>query len=155
GVRRPGVLRRGPYHHRPGQSAPRSDMVCRPGRPDARGCPPVRERCRKAGQGGKHLSAFGPSRCGGQRSSRRGPNSRSWLDRSRRPRPGTGAAMSQSIALPPARYDYGGDEFIFVELSEEMSMEANIKATLITQELSNRGLDGIIDICPSNASYLV
>ena len=63
--------------------------------------------------------------------------------------------MSQSIALPPARYDYGGDEFIFVELSEEMSMEANIKATLITQELSNRGLDGIIDICPSNASYLV
>src|SRR5699024_3249338 len=153
--RLPGVSQRRPCPARTGRRGAGTGQGGRPGRPDARGCPPVRERCRKAGQGGKHLSAFGPSRCGGQRSSRRGPNSRSWLDRSRRPRPGTGAAMSQSIALPPARYDYGGDEFIFVELSEEMSMEANIKATLITQELSNRGLDGIIDICPSNASYLV
>ncbi|HIZ97332.1 MAG TPA: carboxyltransferase domain-containing protein [Candidatus Janibacter merdipullorum] len=59
------------------------------------------------------------------------------------------------MALPPARYEYGGDEFIFVEIAEEMSMEANIKAMLITQELTERQLDGIVDICPSNASYLV
>lgn len=63
--------------------------------------------------------------------------------------------MSQSVALPPARYEHGGDEFIFVEIAEEMSMEANIKAMLITQELTERQLDGIVDICPSNASYLV
>lgn len=63
--------------------------------------------------------------------------------------------MSESVALPPARYEYGGDEFIFVEIAEEMSMEANIKAMLITQELTERQLDGIVDICPSNASYLV
>ena len=34
-------------------------------------------------------------------------------------------------------------------------MEANIKAMLITQELTERRLSGIVDICPSNASYLV
>ncbi len=63
--------------------------------------------------------------------------------------------MSQRVQLPPARYEHGGDEFIFVEIAEEMSMEANIKAMLITQELTERQLSGIVDICPSNASYLV
>lgn len=63
--------------------------------------------------------------------------------------------MSVSTQLPPARYEFGGDEFIFVEIAEEMSMEANIKAMLITQELADRDLTGIVDICPSNASYLI
>lgn len=63
--------------------------------------------------------------------------------------------MTNATALPPARYEHGGDEFIFVEIAEEMSMEANIKAMLITQELTERDLAGIVDICPSNASYLV
>lgn len=63
--------------------------------------------------------------------------------------------MSQPVALPPARYFYGGDEFIFVELDEQMSMEANIKATLITQELASKDMAGLVDICPSNASYLI
>lgn len=63
--------------------------------------------------------------------------------------------MSTPVALPPARYEYGGDEFIFVEIAEEMSMEANIKAMLITQELESRQMSGLVDICPSNASYLV
>lgn len=57
--------------------------------------------------------------------------------------------------LPPARYEYGGDEFIFVEIDEQMSMEANFKAMMITGELAERGLDGIVDICPSNASYMI
>lgn len=63
--------------------------------------------------------------------------------------------MSTPVALPPARYEYGGDEFIFVEIAEEMSMEANIKAMLITQDLESRQMAGLVDICPSNASYLV
>lgn len=63
--------------------------------------------------------------------------------------------MTQRVQLPPARYEHGADEFIFVEISEAMSMEANIKAMLITQELAARDLAGIVDICPSNASYLV
>ena len=57
--------------------------------------------------------------------------------------------------LPPARYEYGGDEFIFVEIDEEMSIEANFKAMMITGALRDRGLDGVVDVCPSNASYMV
>lgn len=57
--------------------------------------------------------------------------------------------------LPPARYEYGGDEFVFVELDEEMSIEANFKAMMITNALADLDLDGIVDICPSNASYLI
>lgn len=59
------------------------------------------------------------------------------------------------VALPPARYEHGGDEFVFVELSEEMSMAANFKAMIITNALAEEGLDGIVDICPSNASYMI
>lgn len=57
--------------------------------------------------------------------------------------------------LPPARYDYGGDEFVFVELDQEMSLEVNFKAMAITHQLQEERLPGIIDICPSNASYMV
>lgn len=53
------------------------------------------------------------------------------------------------------RYEYGGDEFLFVELSEEMNLEANFKGIAITRKLRERNLPGIIDICPGNASYMV
>lgn len=53
------------------------------------------------------------------------------------------------------RYEYGGDEFIFVELSEAMDMETNFKAIAITQRLREENIPGILDICPSNASYLI
>lgn len=53
------------------------------------------------------------------------------------------------------RYEYGGDEFVFVQLSEAMSLEANFKGIAITRKLKERNLEGIIDICPSNASYMV
>lgn len=53
------------------------------------------------------------------------------------------------------RYTYGGDEFIVVELSEEMSLEANFQVTVITQALQSQNLPGVIDICPANASYMV
>ncbi|QVQ54922.1 allophanate hydrolase subunit 1 [Spiractinospora alimapuensis] len=59
------------------------------------------------------------------------------------------------MELPRARYDYGGDEFIFVELDEAMSLEANFKAMAITSALREENVDGVIDICPSNASYLI
>lgn len=54
-----------------------------------------------------------------------------------------------------ARYEYGGDEFIFVELSEEMSLEVNFQAMAITEKLREENHPGIVDICPSNASYMV
>ncbi|HIV73826.1 MULTISPECIES: 5-oxoprolinase subunit B family protein [unclassified Pseudogracilibacillus] len=53
------------------------------------------------------------------------------------------------------RYEYGGDEFIFVELSEEMSLEANFKAMAITNKLKEENLNSIIDICPGNASFMI
>lgn len=53
------------------------------------------------------------------------------------------------------RYEYGGDEFIFVELAEEMSLEVNFQAMAITKQLKEEQIPGILDICPSNASYMV
>ncbi|WP_017727707.1 5-oxoprolinase subunit B family protein [Halalkalibacterium ligniniphilum] len=53
------------------------------------------------------------------------------------------------------RYEYGGDEYIFVELSEEMSLEAHYRGLAITKELKDKKLEGIVDICPGNASYMV
>jgi len=53
------------------------------------------------------------------------------------------------------RYEYGGDEFIFVQLSEAMSLEANFKGMAITRKLRENNWEGILDICPANASYMV
>ncbi|MGE5700896.1 MAG: 5-oxoprolinase subunit B family protein [Clostridia bacterium] len=53
------------------------------------------------------------------------------------------------------RYEFGGDEFIFVQLSEEMSLESNFKGMAITRKLKERQMEGILDICPSNASYMI
>lgn len=55
----------------------------------------------------------------------------------------------------PARYSWGGDEFIFVELAEEMSLQANFRAMAITGALREQRPDGLLDICPANASYQV
>ncbi len=63
--------------------------------------------------------------------------------------------MTETQRLPPARYEYGGDEFVFVEIDQQMSLEANFKAMMITNGLAARDLDGIVDICPSNASYMI
>ena len=52
-------------------------------------------------------------------------------------------------------YEYGGDEFIFVQLSEEMSLESNFTGMAITRKVMERQIDGILDICPSNASYMI
>ena len=59
------------------------------------------------------------------------------------------------LTLPPARYEFGGDEFVFVEIDQVMSLEANFKAMTITAALRERQLDGVVDICPSNASYMI
>lgn len=53
------------------------------------------------------------------------------------------------------RYEYGGDEFVFVELAEDMNSEANFRGVAITQNLREKQLKGVMDICPSNASYMI
>ena len=57
--------------------------------------------------------------------------------------------------MSETRYCYGGDEFILVELSDEMSLEANFKAVSICNALRAKELPGIVDVCQSNASYQV
>jgi len=54
-----------------------------------------------------------------------------------------------------SRYSWGGDEFLFVELAEEMSLRANFRAMAIATKLRERRPDGLLDICPANASYQV
>ncbi|MEA2229139.1 MAG: urea carboxylase [Solirubrobacteraceae bacterium] len=69
-------------------------------------------------------------------------------------RPARAAAIEER-ELPPARYSYAGDEFLFVELSEEMSFRANFRARAILQRLEQRELPGLIDLCPNSTSYLI
>jgi len=53
------------------------------------------------------------------------------------------------------RYSFGGDEHVFAEIDEEMSLEAFFKGMAICGELEKRRIAGVSEICPSNASYLV
>lgn len=59
------------------------------------------------------------------------------------------------MSLPPARYSFGGDEHIFVELNTEMSLEAFFKGMSITNAISQRKMIGVTEICPANAAYQV
>lgn len=62
--------------------------------------------------------------------------------------------MSTEMATS-ARYSHAGDEFLFVELSEEMTLEAFFRSISITQRLKALELPGVVEICPANASYQV
>lgn len=57
--------------------------------------------------------------------------------------------------MTSTRYTLGGDEHLFVELSESMNLHAFFRSILITQELTDRALPGVTEICPANASYQV
>jgi urea carboxylase len=59
------------------------------------------------------------------------------------------------MSSSPARYSFGGDEHLFVEISEEMSLPAFFKGMAICTELKRRAVPGITEICPANAAYLV
>jgi urea carboxylase len=57
--------------------------------------------------------------------------------------------------MSAVRYSFGGDEHVFAEISEEMSLKAFFKGMAICTELQRRALPGVSEICPANASYLV
>ncbi|OLZ40255.1 allophanate hydrolase [Natrinema saccharevitans] len=59
------------------------------------------------------------------------------------------------VELPEPRYEYGGDDHVFVELAEEMSFTANFKAMAITQQVADRDIEGVVENCPANASYML
>ncbi|MCA3562073.1 MAG: allophanate hydrolase subunit 1 [Aestuariivirga sp.] len=53
------------------------------------------------------------------------------------------------------RYSYGGDEHIFVECDEEMSLEAFFKSLSMTAAVKKARIKGVTEICPANASMQV
>lgn len=53
------------------------------------------------------------------------------------------------------RYSFGGDEHLFVECDESMSLEAFFKSLSITKAVKERGIRGITEICPANASFQI
>ena len=54
-----------------------------------------------------------------------------------------------------ARYSHGGDEHIFVEVDEEMSLDAFFKSLSITNAVRESRIKGVTEICPANASFQV
>jgi urea carboxylase len=54
-----------------------------------------------------------------------------------------------------SRYSWGADEHLFVEVAEEMSLQANFRVMAIATKLRERRPDGLLDVCPANASYQV
>jgi urea carboxylase len=53
------------------------------------------------------------------------------------------------------RYSFGGDEHIFVEVDEQMSLEAFFKSLSMTNAVRSSAITGVIEICPSNASFQI
>ena len=53
------------------------------------------------------------------------------------------------------RYSYGGDEHIFVEVDEEMSLEAFFKSLSMTNAVRESKIKGVTEICPANASFQI
>jgi urea carboxylase len=54
-----------------------------------------------------------------------------------------------------ARYSHGGDEHIFVEVSEEMSLDAFFKSLFLCRAVREAGIAGVTEICPANASFQI
>ena len=53
------------------------------------------------------------------------------------------------------RYSFGGDEHLIGEVDKEMSLEAFFKVLLITNIVNEKAIDGVMEVCPANASYMV
>ncbi len=54
-----------------------------------------------------------------------------------------------------SRYTFGGDEHIFVEVSEDMSLESFFKALSMTNAVRESNIKGVTEICPANASFQI
>jgi urea carboxylase len=50
------------------------------------------------------------------------------------------------------RYSFGGDEHVFVEVAEEMSLDAFFKSLSMTNAVRDSRIKGVTEICPANAS---
>jgi urea carboxylase len=55
----------------------------------------------------------------------------------------------------PARFSFGGDEHLFVECSDEMSLDAFFKSLSMATGVRESRIKGVTEICPANASFQV
>lgn len=55
----------------------------------------------------------------------------------------------------PTRYSFGGDEHLFVECSDEMSLEAFFKSLSMAKGVRESRIRGVTEICPANASFQI
>ena len=55
----------------------------------------------------------------------------------------------------PTRYSFGGDEHLFAEIDEVMSLEAFFKSLALARAVRESNIKGVTEICPSNASMQV
>jgi len=53
------------------------------------------------------------------------------------------------------RFSFGGDEHIFAEVSEEMSLEAFFTSLSMTNAVRAASIRGVTEICPANASFQI
>jgi urea carboxylase len=53
------------------------------------------------------------------------------------------------------RYSFGGDEHLFVECDESMSLEAFFKSLSMTNAVRDSQIKGVSEICPANASFQI
>jgi len=53
------------------------------------------------------------------------------------------------------RYSFGGDEHLFAEVGEEMSLEAFFKSFAMTNAVRQSRIKGVTEICPANASFQI
>ncbi|CCE09529.1 Allophanate hydrolase, subunit 1 [Bradyrhizobium sp. STM 3843] len=53
------------------------------------------------------------------------------------------------------RYSFGGDEHLFVECDEAMSLDAFFKSLSMTNAIRDADIKGVTEICPANASFQI
>ena len=53
------------------------------------------------------------------------------------------------------RYSFGVDEHIFVEVDEEMLLEAFFKSLSMTNAVRESQIKGVTEICSANASFQI
>lgn len=53
------------------------------------------------------------------------------------------------------RYSFGGDEHLFAEIDEAMSLSAFFRGLAIARAVEQRAIPGVLDICLANASFQI
>jgi urea carboxylase len=63
--------------------------------------------------------------------------------------------MTSEVSVGRARYAWGGDEFLFLEMDESMSLGAFQRVSALARAVNADKIDGVTDICQTNTSMLL